>query len=118
MSDLEDQFLAMWRILSTDCDDPVREYRFDPNRRWRFDFAWPDARVGVEIEGGVWSRGRHTRGSGYQADCDKYNAATLLGWRVLRYTASHVCNDPHAVIEQVRSLIASQRMLINRPDVE
>jgi very-short-patch-repair endonuclease len=63
----------------------VREYRFDIQRRWRFDFAWPSQKLAVEIEGGVWSRGRHTRGAGYVADLEKYNAATLLGWQVLRY---------------------------------
>ena len=67
-----------------------REYQFHPGRRWRFDYAWPDRMLGVEIEGGTWTRGRHTRGKGFEADCEKYNAATLLGWRVLRYTAASV----------------------------
>jgi very-short-patch-repair endonuclease len=60
------------------------EYQFHPTRRWRFDFAWPDHRLSLEVEGGVWSGGRHTRGAGFVADCEKYNAATLAGWRVLR----------------------------------
>lgn len=71
---------------------PEREHRFDSDRQWRFDFAWPALRLAVEIEGGVWSGGRHTRGSGFVADCDKYNAATLAGWRVLRFTERHVKN--------------------------
>lgn len=65
---------------------PEKEYRFHPVRRWRFDFAWPDLSVAVEIEGGVWTRGRHTRPLGYEADLEKYNTAALLGWTVLRYT--------------------------------
>lgn len=64
-----------------------REYRFDANRKWRFDFAFPDSKLAVECEGAVWTNGRHTRGSGYTADIEKYNSATLQGWRVLRYHA-------------------------------
>lgn len=65
---------------------PIPEYRFHPERRWRFDFAWPDHLVALEVEGGVWSGGRHTRPRGFLADIEKYNAATTLGWRVLRTT--------------------------------
>lgn len=62
-----------------------KEYKFHPTRKWRFDFADPDNKVAVEIDGGVFSGGRHTRGSGFRADCEKINAAAVLGWRVLRY---------------------------------
>jgi len=64
---------------------PECEYRFDPERRWRFDFAWPSLQIAVEIEGGVWIRGRHVRPVGYLGDLEKYNRAVVLGWRVLRY---------------------------------
>lgn len=64
--------------------EPVAELRFAPPRRWRFDWAWPDNKVALEVEGGVWTRGRHTRGAGFIKDMEKYNAATVLGWRVLR----------------------------------
>ena len=57
---------------------------FYNGRRWRFDFAWPRRRVAVEVEGGVFSRGRHVRPSGFINDCEKYNAAALDGWTVLR----------------------------------
>lgn len=70
------------------------EYRFDHSRRWRLDFAWPERLLAVEIEGGTHSGGRHTRGAGYAADCDKYNAAALAGWRVLRFTGCHL-REPH-----------------------
>lgn len=69
---------------------PEQEYRFHPTRRWRFDFAFPGARLGIEVEGATWANGRHTRGSGYEADCRKYNAAALGGWRVLRFTSGMV----------------------------
>jgi len=69
---------------------PEREWRFHPKRRWRFDFAWPAEKVAVEVEGGIWTRGRHNRPAGYQADCEKYNEAALMGWRVLRVVPEHV----------------------------
>lgn len=65
---------------------PVREFMFHRKRRWRFDLAWPDLLIAVEVEGGVWVGGRHVRGEGYEADCEKYNEAQLAGWMVLRFT--------------------------------
>jgi hypothetical protein len=67
-----------------------REYSFHDKRRWRFDFAWPDLMLAVEIEGGTWSGGRHTRGAGFRKDAEKYNTATIGGWRVLKGDASMV----------------------------
>ena len=65
--------------------EPVCEFRFHPTRRWRFDYAWPDRLLAVEVEGGAWTGGRHTTGAGFVSDMEKYNAATLAGWRILRY---------------------------------
>ncbi len=62
------------------------EHRFHPTRKWRFDFAWPEQRVALEMEGGVWTKGRHTRPKGFLKDMQKYNAAAVLGWRVVRVT--------------------------------
>jgi len=69
---------------------PEAEVRFDPARRWRFDRAWRPWKLAVEIEGGTWVKGRHSRGSGMRGDAEKYNAATLQGWRVLRFTGDMV----------------------------
>lgn len=60
------------------------EYRFHPTRKWRFDAAFPNAKVALEIEGGVWQYGRHNRASGFLKDMEKYNEAAALGWRVIR----------------------------------
>lgn len=68
----------------------VTEHRFHPVRKWRFDFAWLDKSIAVEIEGGTWSGGRHTRGSGFEADCEKYNEAAAIGWTVFRFTGKMV----------------------------
>lgn len=69
---------------------PVLEFRFHPVRRWRADFAWPDRMLLVEFEGGVYSGGAHTRGKHFESDCEKYNTACLMGYRVLRITANIV----------------------------
>lgn len=71
----------------------VPEYRFDTvsRRRWRFDYAWPAQRVALEVEGGVWVRGRHTRGKGYVNDLEKYSEAAAQGWRLIRVTPDQLC---------------------------
>lgn len=69
---------------------PEAEYRFAPPRRWRLDWAFVRQRIAIEIEGGVFVRGRHSRGKGMVNDMEKYNRATVLGWRVLRYTPEQV----------------------------
>jgi very-short-patch-repair endonuclease len=71
--------------------DPIQELHFaKPERAWRFDFAWPDQKVALEVEGGAWTRGRHTRGAGFIEDMSKYNKAALLGWRVFRVVPSEL----------------------------
>lgn len=69
---------------------PVREHRFHPTREWRFDFAWPGRKVAVECEGITHEGGRHQRLAGFEQDCEKYNAAAVEGWLVLRFTARMV----------------------------
>ncbi len=69
---------------------PIPEYRFHPDRRWRFDWAWPDRLIAVEQEGGVWIQGRHSRGAGMVKDMEKYNEAGRLGWRVFRFTPQQI----------------------------
>ena len=74
-----------------DMPQPETEYRFHSKRRWRFDFAWPGLMLAVEVEGGQWVNGRHNRaGAGYEGDLEKYNAAALAGWRVLRFSGDMV----------------------------
>lgn len=65
---------------------PETEFKFHPTRKWRFDYCWPNSRVALEVEGAVWVHGRHTRGSGFIKDMEKYNEAGKLGWRVFRFT--------------------------------
>lgn len=67
-----------------------REVQFFPGRRWRFDFVITGTLIAVEIDGGTWNGGRHSRGAGYTADCEKLNTAVKLGFRVFRYTPAMV----------------------------
>ena len=79
----------------------THEYKFHPERRWRFDHAYVSLKVAVEYEGGIWTGGRHNRGIGYKKDCEKYNAAVKLGWRVLRYTVSHELQEVLADLVEI-----------------
>lgn len=91
--------------------EPQREFRFHQKRRWRFDYAWPWESLpsrncfadplALEVEGGVFIAGRHSRGAGMVKDMEKYNAATLAGWRVLRVTPKQVADGTAlALVEQ------------------
>jgi very-short-patch-repair endonuclease len=88
---LVEMFADLWLQLGGQA--LVRELRFDAFRRWRFDFAHEGARVAIEINGGVWSGGRHVRGAGYLRDREKVNAATLAGWRVFELGTGQVTPD-------------------------
>jgi very-short-patch-repair endonuclease len=66
------------------------EYLFHADRKWRLDFAWPDRKIAVEIDGGTRSQGRHNRHEGYTEDCIKINNATAMGWRVYRFPGEMV----------------------------
>jgi len=88
MSDLSESLAFLMRLEAL--PEPVREHKFHPTRKWRFDFAWPARMIAVEVDGGTWAGGRHTRGAGFEKDCEKLNAATLLGWRVFRFTTGMI----------------------------
>lgn len=87
MTQLEQALLD--QILNAGLPKPEQEWPTGFGKT-RFDFAWPEFRLAVEVEGGTWTRGRHSRGAGFARDCEKYNAATTLGWRVIRVTADMV----------------------------
>ncbi len=78
---LRAEFDTLWALMGGPA--LVEEYRFHPARKWRFDYAAPEAKVAVELNGGVWSGGRHVRGGGYLRDREKINTAQMMGWRVI-----------------------------------
>ena len=73
----------------------VKEYKFHPVRKWRFDYAIPAALVAIEVEGGVWTGGRHINPKGFLNDMEKYNSATLMGWSVYRTTPDELYTKKH-----------------------
>ena len=82
--------------------EPVPEYQFHPTRKWRFDYAWPLHMLALEVEGGIWTQGRHTRGAGALKDMEKYSEAAILGWRLLYVTPDQARGD---AIEFIRRAI-------------
>mgnify|MGYP002652042994 CR=1 FL=1 len=79
------------------------EYKFHPTRKWRADFLISDTKILVEVEGGIWSQGRHTRGTGYIGDMEKYNAAAILGFQVLRFSTQQVKSG--LAVQQIAQLV-------------
>ena len=104
-SELERAFLTRWRQLNGPELKP--EYKFHHSRKWRFDFAIPDKLIAIECEGATWTGGRHTRGAGFAKDCEKYNAAALLGWRVFRLTTDMISDAPMQNIMPIIELAES-----------
>jgi len=81
------------RILCALCDEvglphPEAEWEFTPHRKFRADFAWPenDPPLALEVDGGVWTGGRHTRSTGFLRDHEKRNEYATQGWRVIYTT--------------------------------
>lgn len=103
MSKSMGEILLAVQIEQAGLPKPETEFKFHPTRKWRADFAYPERKVLIEVEGGVYARGRHTRGRGYNSDCEKYNAAVEMGYSVFRYTSSMV-NDGSAIEQIVRVL--------------
>lgn len=105
MSKLEERARVIFD--SAGLDDYEREHTFALPRRWRFDFAWPEEKVAVEMEGGVWVRGSHQRPVRFVRDCEKYNRAALDGWTVLRYTTESL-KQPGCMIKEIREALGRE----------
>ena len=87
-SELELELLAQINRLKL--PKPEEEYKFLKDRRFRFDFAYPEYRIAIEVQGGIWCKGGHSSGKGIIRDCEKYNLAQLNGWTLLLFTADSV----------------------------
>lgn len=85
-----------------------RNYRFDPRRRLELDFAWIAARVAIEVQGGVHSRGAHVRPEGYRRDAEKSRRAQLMGWLVLPCLAADV--KDRSIIADVETALELRRV--------
>ena len=80
-----------------------QEFEFHQARKWRADFHLVGKKILVEVEGAIWSGGRHTRGKGYLGDLEKYNAATMMGYQVIRFSTDQV-KSGHA-IQQIEKMV-------------
>ena len=80
-----------------------QEFEFHPKRKWRADFHLVGKKILVEVEGAIWGGGRHTRGKGYIGDMEKYNAATMMGFQVIRFSTDQV-KSGHA-IQQIEKMV-------------
>lgn len=87
-------FLATCRAQKL--PEPTAEHRFHPERRWRFDYAFVERKIAVEVEGGIYTRGRHVRPKGFIGDMSKYNEAQSLGWKVLRFSPQQIADGSAA----------------------
>lgn len=85
---LDDSLAFQFKVLKI--EGLKREYKFHPKRKWRFDFANTDKKIAIECEGGIHSGGRHVRAKGFEGDCEKYNEAVKMGWRILRFTSNMI----------------------------
>jgi hypothetical protein len=83
------------------------QYRFVPGRQYRFDRAYPDQKVAVEVQGGIWTNGAHSRGSGVSRDCVKYSIAAALGWRVLPVTVEMI--EDGTAVQLIRQALGVSR---------
>lgn len=101
------QFEALWAFLGGPA--LLHEYRFHPTRKWRFDYAHVGSKVACELNGGVWSGGRHVRGAGYLRDREKINAAQLMGWRVFELgTGAVTVANLEPIIEAIKQFLRGE----------
>lgn len=84
----------------------VREHRGIPGRQFRFDFAWVEPKIALEIQGGHYGRGAHNRPKGYERDLEKNRLAVLAGWRVVAFTGDDARNRPSKVADYMTRLLA------------
>lgn len=105
----------LYNLRTERLPEPATEHVFHPKRKWRFDAAYVEEKVAVEIEGGTgWKRdepSRHLTPSGFAGDVEKYNAAAILGWAVLRFTPT-MLRDGTAIETIKRALKARRKGIV------
>lgn len=90
-----------------DLPECQKEFIFHPTRKWRFDYSWPELKVALEIHGGIFTNGRHTRGKGFSEDKVKMNSAQLLGWIVIEATTAQVKDGQ--MLNWIKAAIANRK---------
>lgn len=68
----------------------VTEFHFHPTRKFRFDWALTSKdrkiMIGIEYNGLMSEKSRHTTVVGYSRDMEKLNLAQAAGWKVFQFT--------------------------------
>jgi hypothetical protein len=113
LSSGERTYVTFHRRFAAHIRFPILQWRFAPGRKFRADFGWPNAGIVLEIEGGAWMTtkidadgtiqigGRHVQGRGFEADALKYNEATALGLRILRFTPQQFDRIPAQCLDLI-----------------
>ena len=99
--DLEADLL--FQIKAVGLPEPIREYRAIPGRRFKFDFAWVDQRLLVEVQGAIFVKGGHSTGTGIMRDHEKNNLAVIAGWRVIYVNSTTI--DSGKAIEEIEEAL-------------
>ena len=71
------------------------------------DKAWPDLRVGLEVDGYDYHGGRLA----HSADLERQNAIVRVGWLLLRYSGSQVRRNPDGIAQEVAAVLAERSKL-------
>lgn len=113
--DKAEMFLHCWRQLGVKDFALEREYPFHPKRQFKFDVAFPDRQLAIEVEGSIWQKGGggHSHPLGILRDIEKYNLAAELGWAVLRYTPEMLHRTPQACVQQVLAVLNKRETQCN-----
>lgn len=107
--DREAEFRRVWSLCTEGRNVPPLETQipFSPARQYRLDFGFPEFRVGVEIQGGIFTRkGGHSSISGLIRDYEKLRECALCWWAVLPFDTATLRKNPAACVDQVLELLA------------
>lgn len=118
VSELEENFGSRWLALYPDIPFE-REHKFalEVGRQFRFDFAWPDSdggKISLEIQGGIFTKGAHSTGTGLTRDFIKGNLAAALGWRCFQFSSA-MARDPKQLEQLARTLRGQSPQKDNTP---
>jgi very-short-patch-repair endonuclease len=112
----QEQYPTFFSLLNQNplIPKPVEEFMFHVKRRWRIDICWPEQKLAVEIEGGVWTKGSHVQPSGFEKDREKYNQLTMYGYSLLRFTPREVetCDAFDLIIQWFRNYEARRSSML------
>lgn len=111
----ENNFYCHWVMMYGNLPEPVRQHPIlnpKTNRHWKLDFAWPDWKIFVELQGGAFIRGGHTTALGQHADYERQNALTRMGWRGLYFNTVALRNMAD-VVEYVAEFLCNAKEVAN-----